>query len=187
MSSIPEQLAAAAKAHFETQFQLLNTLTAKAFEGVEQVIELNMDAAKTTLADASSAASEISSAKDPQEMLSASAAQIQPSAEKALEYNRRLTEISESIYAEFAKVAEGQIAESRQRLTDLIDEAAKNAPPGADNAIAAMKSILANADAGYEQMMTGTRQAVEALRANVAAAAEQFTQAAASAVKSGRK
>jgi phasin family protein len=186
MSSIPEQLTAAAKAHFETQFQLLNTLTSKAFEGVEKVIELNMDAARTSLDEASSAAREMSSATDPQALLAASAAQVQPNAEKTLEYNRQLAEIGESIYTEFSKAAEAQVAENRAKLAALIEEAEKNAPPGSENAIAIMKSILSNADAGFEQGMKNATQAVEALKTNLTLASRQFTQAAEDAAKAGR-
>lgn len=187
MSSISEQLAAAAKAHFETQFQLLNTLTSKAFEGVEQVIELNMNAARTSLEDAASAAREMNSAADPQTLLAASAAQVQPNAGKTLDYNRHLAAIGESIYSEFAKAAEAQVAENRKKLAALVEEAEKNAPPGSENAIAIMKTILGNADASFEQGMKNAMQAVEALKANVSVATERFTQAAEDAAKAGGK
>lgn len=181
MSSIPEQLAAAAKAHFETQYQLLNTLTTKAFEGMEQIIELNVDAAKTSVADATAAAGEMTAAKDPQALAAAAAGQFQPNAEKLADYQRRLAEIGESVYAGFTKAAEEQIAESRRKLAELVAQAEKNAPPGSENAIAVMKTILSNADASYEQMVNSTRQAVETLRNNAAAAAGQFSGAAANA------
>ena len=183
MSSIPEQLATAAKAHFESQFQLLNTLTGKAIEGMEKVIELNMNTARTSLDDASSAARELGSATNPQAFFSVSAAQVQPHAEKALDYNRRLAAIGDEIYAEFSKAAEEQVAESRRKLAALIEEAEKNTPPGSENALAAMKSILSNADVSYEQIMQSAGQAVETLRANMAMTTERFAQAAEDAVK----
>lgn len=186
MSTIQEQLAAAAKEHFETQFQLLSTLAGKAFDSVEKVIELNVDTAKTSLQNASAAASNMASAADPQAFLSASAAQAQPGAETAMDYNRRLAEIGEGVYAEFTEVAQQKVAESRKKLQDMIDEASKNAPPGSENAIAVMKSLLSNADATYEQMMASTTQALEALRANMTTASERFTQAAQDTAK-GRK
>jgi phasin family protein len=181
MSSIQEQLAAAAKAHFETQYKLLNTLTTKAFEGVEKVMELNVDAAKSSLQDATAAASEMTSATDPQTLAAASASRLQPSAEKMLDYNRRLAEIGESVYSGFTKAAEEQIADSRSKLAALVAEAEKNAPPGSENAIAVMKAILSNADASYEQMVNSTRQAIETLKntatVNATAAAERFSAA----------
>lgn len=183
MSSIPEQLAAAAKAHFETQYKLLNTLTTKAFEGMEQIIELNVDAAKSSVADASAAAGEMTAAKDPQALAAAAAGRLQPNAEKLAEYQQRLAEIGENVYSSFTQAAEEQIAESRRKLAELVAEAEKNAPPGSENAIAAMKTMLSNADASYEQMVNSTRQAIETLRNNATAAARQFSGAAANAAK----
>ena len=48
MTFTPEQVLAAHKANVETLFGL----TAKAFEGVEKLVELNLQVAKTTLSEA---------------------------------------------------------------------------------------------------------------------------------------
>lgn len=178
MPTLHEQLAAAAKEHFESQFQLLNTLTGKAFEGMEKVIELNMTATRTTIDNATSAARAVGTAADPQAALSAAGAQVQPNAAQALEYNRHLAQIGEEIYAEFSKAADAQVAASRDKVQALIAEAEKNAPPGSEDAIAAMKSLLGNADASYDQIVRSARQAVEVLRDNLAASGERFAQAA---------
>jgi phasin family protein len=186
MSSVPEQLAAAAKAHFETQLRLLNTLAGKAFDGAEQLIELNLDTAKSSMQDATAAAGSMATASDPQAFLSVSGSQVQPAVEKAMDYNRRLAEINEKVYLEFSRMADQQVAESRKKLEEMIAEAMRNAPPGSENAIAVMKSMLSNADATYDQMMASTRQALETLRANMVNAGDQFTQAAQNAAKGGR-
>lgn len=187
MSSIPEQFADAAKAHFEAQLQLINTLTGNVFQGVEKVVELNVNAAKTSLDNATGAAKEMSAIKDPQAMLAASAAQLQPAAESAIEYGRALTAIGTSMQAEITQAAEAKIAETRKTLAALIDEAVKNAPAGSEQTIAIMKSIVGNADAGYEQLMKNTKQAAETLQANVKTAADKISQATQSAAKPGKK
>ena len=187
MSSIPEQFADAAKAHFEAQLQLINTLTGNVFQGVEKVVELNVNAAKTSLENVTGAAKEISAIKDPQSLLAASAAQLQPAAESAIEYGRALTAIGEGMQAEITQAAEAKIAETRKTLAALIDEAVKNAPAGSEQTIAIMKSIVGNADAGYEQLMKNTKQAAETLQANVKTAADKISQATQSAAKPGKK
>jgi phasin family protein len=186
MSSIPEQLAAAAKAHFETQLQLLNTFAGKAFDGVEKVIELNLDTAKSSMQDASAAAGNMASTSDPQAFLSASGSQVQPSVEKTIDYNRRLAEITESVYADFSRIADEKVAESRKKLEEMIEEAMRNAPPGSENAIAVMKSVLSNADSTYDQMMASTRQALETLRTNMDSVGDRFAQAAQDVAKGGK-
>lgn len=184
MFTIPEQFSTATKANFESQVAILTALTNKAFESVEKIIDLNMNVAKASLEESAVAARQLLSAKDPQEFFSLSAAQAQPSAEKALAYGRHLASIATSTQAEFTKAAEAQIAETNRKIVALVDEVSKNAPAGSENAVAFVKSAIGNASAGYEQLSKSTQQAVDVLEANLNTAVTQFSQAAA---KSGAK
>ncbi|MBC7454403.1 MAG: TIGR01841 family phasin [Massilia sp.] len=178
MFAIPEQFSNATKASFESQFATFSSLTAKAFEGVEKLVELNITAAKASLEESSAAARQLLSAKDPQEFFSLTAAQMQPSAEKAMAYSRQVAAITAGTQAEFTKAAETQIAETNRKVISLVDEVSKNAPAGSENVVAAFKTSLGNANAGYEQITKTTKQAVQAIETNVNAAVTQFTQAA---------
>ena len=178
MFSIPEQFSNATKANFEAQFAIFSALTTKAFEGVEKLVDLNLTAAKATLEESSIATKQLLSAKDPQEFFSLSAAQAQPSAEKAIAYGRHLAAITSGTQAEFSKAAESQIAETNRKVLSLVEEVTKNAPAGSENAVAMLKSAIGNANAGYEQFSKTSKQAVEAIEANLTSAVNQFTQAA---------
>jgi phasin family protein len=178
MFTVPEQFSAATKANFESQLAMLNALTAKAFEGVEKVIQLNISAGRASLEESSATARQLMAAKDAQEFFSLTAAQAQPNAEKAIAYGRHLAGIASSTQAEFAKATESQIAEATRKVSTLVDEVTKNAPAGSENAVAILKSMIGNASAGYEQLTKSAKQAVETIEANVANATSQFTQAA---------
>ena len=178
MFSIPEQFSSATKTNLEAQFALFSSLTSKAFEGIEKIVELNLTAAKATLEESTAAAKQLLSAKDPQELFSLSAAQAQPSAEKAIAYGRHLAAITSGTQAEFRKAAESQIAETNRKVLSLVEEVTKNAPAGSENAVAILKSAIGNANAGYEQFSKTSKQAVEAIEANLTSAVNQFTQAA---------
>ena len=178
MFSIPEQFSSATKTNLEAQFALFSSLTSKAFEGIEKIVELNLTAAKATLEESTAAAKQLLSAKDPQEFFSLSAAQAQPSAEKAIAYGRHLAAITSGTQAEFSKAAESQIAETNRKVLSLVEEVTKNAPAGSENAVAMLKSAIGNANAGYEQFSKTSKQAVEAMEANLTSAVNQFTQAA---------
>jgi len=182
MFSIPEQFSSATKTNLEAQFVLFSSLTSKAFEGIEKIVELNLTAAKATLEESTAAAKQLLSAKDPQEFFSLSAAQAQPSAEKAIAYGRHLAAITSGTQAEFSKAAESQIAETNRKVLSLVEEVTKNAPAGSENAVAILKSAIGNANAGYEQFSKTSKQAVEAIEANLTSAVNQFTQAAEKAV-----
>ncbi|HZX29369.1 MAG TPA: TIGR01841 family phasin [Telluria sp.] len=178
MFAIPEQFSNATKANFDAQFALLSSLTSKAFEGVEKLVDLNLNAAKATLEESSATARQLLAAKDAQEFFSLTAAQAQPTAEKALSYSRQVASITASTQAEFTKAAEEQFAETNRKVVALVDEVTKNAPAGTENIVAAFKASLGNANAGYEQIAKTTKQAVEAFESNVNNAVNQFGAAA---------
>jgi phasin family protein len=177
MFSFQETLSAATKTNLESQLALISALTNKTFESFEKVIDLNLNVAKTSLEESTANVQQLLAAKDAQEFFSLSAAQAQPSAEKALAYGRHLATIASSTQAEFTKAAEAQIAETNRKVIALVEEISKNAPAGSENAIAFVKSAIGNANAGYEQLSKSTKQAVEALEVNINAAASQLTQA----------
>jgi phasin family protein len=181
MFSIPEQFSNATKANFESQFAIFSSLTNKTFEGVEKLVDLNLTAAKASLEDTSAAAKQLLAAKDPQEFFSLSAAQAQPTAEKAIAYSRHLASIAQSTASEFSKAVEAQILETNRKVIALVDEVSKNAPAGTENAVSLFKSALGSANAGYEQFTRTAKQAAEAYEANVNAAVNQFTAAVKSA------
>jgi len=181
MFAIPEQFSNATKANLESQFALMSSLTSKTFESMEKLVELNINIARSTLTDSSSTARQLLAAKDPQEFFQLSAAQAQPNAEKALSYSRQLASIASGTGAEFSKAAESQIVEANRKVIALVDEVSKNAPAGSETFVAAVKTAISNANAGYEQFSKTTKQAVEAIESNMNAAISQYSNVAAKA------
>jgi phasin family protein len=183
MFTIPEQFSAASKSNFEAQLALITALTNKTFESVEKIVGLNLNVVKASLEESNATAKQFLAAKDAQEWLALAAAQAQPNAEKALAYGRHLATIANGVQTEFSKAAEAQIAETSRKVLDLVEEVTKNAPAGSENAIAMVKSAIGNANAGYEQLTKTTKQAVEAIEANLNNAVGQFQAPKARAAK----
>jgi phasin family protein len=178
MPTLAENLSAVAKANIDAHVQLFSAFASKAFESAEQVFDLNIDLAKASFEESANLAKQALSAKDPQQWLELTTAQTQPSVDKALNYSRQLAEIVSNTHADLTQVAEEQITESSRQVIALVDDLAKNAPAGSENAIALIKTAVGNASAGYEQFSKATKQAVEAIEVNVAAATEQFEKTA---------
>lgn len=179
MFAIPEQFSNATKANLESQFAMLSALTSKTFEGMEKLVDLNINAAKATIEDSSATARQLLAAKDAQEFFTLTAAKAQPTAEKALSYGRQLASIAAGAGAEFSKAAESQIVEANRKVISLVDEVSKNAPAGSESFVAAVKTAISNANAGYEQFTKTTKQAVEAMESNFNSAVSQFSKTAA--------
>ncbi|WP_454720927.1 MULTISPECIES: TIGR01841 family phasin PhaP1 [Cupriavidus] len=182
MNFTPEQVAAAQKANLETIFGL----TTKAFEGVEKLVELNLQVVKATFAENVDNAKKALSAKDPQEFLAIQASLVQPVAEKALAYSRHLYEIASETQSEFTKVAESQLAENSKKVQALVENLAKNAPAGSESTVAIVKSAISAANNAYESVQKATKQAVEIAESNFQAAASAATKAAQQASATAR-
>lgn len=157
-----EQLLTAQKGNVETLFGL----TAKAFEGVEQLVALNLQVAKAGLTEVAAHAKATLSVKDAQELLALQASLLQPAAEKAAAYSRHLYEIAQGTSAEVSKIAEGKIAETQASFMAAVDSAVKNAPAGTENAVALVKSAVAAANNAIESVTKAAKQAQDVAEAN---------------------
>ena len=157
-----EQIMASHKANIETLFGL----THKAFEGVEKLVELNMQATKAALAETANHAQAVMGAKDAQEFMALQAGMVQPLAEKTAAYSRHLYDIASAAGADLGKTFEGQAAEAQQKLAGMMDSAAKNAPAGSETTVAVMKSAVAAANNAFESMQKAVKQATDMAEAN---------------------
>ncbi|WP_457279775.1 phasin family protein [Polaromonas sp. P5_D5] len=172
-----EQIMASHKANIETLFGL----THKAFEGVEKLVELNVQATKAALAETANHAQAVMGVKDAQELMALQAGLVQPLAEKTAAYSRHLYDIASAAGAELGKTLEGQTADAQKKFVGLVDNAAKNAPAGSETAVAVMKSAVAAANNAFESMQKAVKQASEMAEANfntVAASAVSATKTA---------
>ena len=162
-----EQLMAAQKANVETLFGL----TAKAFEGVEKLVELNVTASRAALTEAAETTQAVLSVKDAQELLAVQAALFQPLAEKTAAYSRHLYDISSSTGAEFTRTVESQFADVQKKFLAVVDNAAKNAPAGSETAVAVFKSAVAAGNNALESVQKAVKQATDVAEANFNAVA----------------
>lgn len=173
-----EQIMASHKANIETLFGL----THKAFEGVEKLVELNVQATKAALAETANHTQAVLGVKDAQELLALQAGLVQPLAEKTAAYSRHLYDIASAAGADIGKTFEAQTAEAQKKFTGLVDNAAKNAPAGSETAVAVLKSAVAAANNAFESVQKAVKQASDIAEANfntVAASAVSATKTAA--------
>ena len=177
-----EQLVAAQKANLETLFDLTN----KAFEGVEKLVELNLQVAKASLTVVQATATASLGVKDAQELLALQAGLLQPAAEKAAAYGRHLYDIAASTNADLTKFAETQLADAQKKFLANVDNAAKNAPAGTESAVALVKSAISAANNAYESAHKAAKQAADVAEANFQAVTNTAVKATQSAPKARR-
>lgn len=174
-----DQVVASHKANLET----LLGLTAKAFEGVEKIVELNLTATKAAMVESGEQAKALLSVKDAQELLALQSGLFQPLAEKTAAYSRHLYDIASGAGAEFSKTYEAQAADAQKKFLGLVDNAAKNAPAGSEAAVAVMKSAVASANNALESVQKAVKQATELAESNFNAVAATASNTAKPAAK----
>jgi phasin family protein len=160
-----EQMMSVHRANVETLFGLGST----AFTGIEQFIELNVEATKAAMNDAAGTAQALFAVKDPQEFVAVQAALVQPVAEKLAAYGRSVYEIAATTGSEVNRVAEATVADAQGKFMAVVDNAVKNAPAGTENAIALVKSAVAAANNAYESASKAAKQAADVTDANLKA------------------
>ena len=175
MFTTPEQLSKATKESFDAQLAAMNELATKALHSVAELVELNIATAKESLAHTQAAAQQMLSAKDAQDLVNLTSSQAQPGAEKALAYARHAASIVAKAQADFTKSTEARINETTKQINKLIDELSKAAPAGSEQAVALLKSSVANANAAVEQMVKGSKQALATMENSFDEVASQFT------------
>ena len=140
-------------------------LSSKAFEGVERLVELNVQAAKATMGEFSETVHAALAVKSPQELMALQASLVKPAAEKAAAYGRHVQDIVTSTGADLRAAVQVQIADAQRKFNDAFETAVKNAPAGSENAVALMKSTLAQAGKAYESVGKAAAQVTEAVDA----------------------
>lgn len=162
----------------KTNVETFYGLAGLAFDGVEKYVELNLQAIRAALNDASEGTQALLSVKDPQEFFALQSSLMQPAAEKVAAYGRSVYEIASATGAEVSRVAEATAADAQARFISVVDTAVKNAPAGTENAVALVKSAVAAANNAFENVQKATKQAVEVADANITALSQGAVKAA---------
>ena len=169
MFNVPEQLVAANKSYLETAVGI----TAATLQAAERLFDLQLSAAKTSLAENTTNAKALIAAKDAQEVMALQSAFAEPVFEKALGFSRSLYEVTSQTQAEITKLVEERVAEFNKAVVATLDKVVKTAPVGSDIAVAAIKSAMAAANSAYGTISKTAKQFSELTEAGVAAATSQ--------------
>jgi phasin family protein len=174
MSSLSgEQAVASQRASIET----LSNVWTKAFGCIEKLTELNLRAAKSTLAENQAIASAALSTKDPQALFALHAKRAQAAMEEAQSYWRHVWNIVVSTQAELVTSAEAQFNKRLRDTQAFVDTAASNAPAGTEAAVKALQTAVTAASEATSATIEASKKAAEQARET----AESSIDAAASA------
>jgi phasin family protein len=161
----PEQFVAMQKSNLDAAFTLVNSVA----EGLERLVNLNLQLSKSMLASTQAALLQGLAAQpgaEPGVPPTALAAKLP---EQAQTYGRQLADLASATVAEFVRVGEGQSEAYQRRVQAMIDDVAKNAPSGSEAAIAAWKSAVNTSNTLFDTLRKSYEQAARATESSLAA------------------
>src|SRR5690606_16124083 len=166
MFQTPEQLIQIHKASVEST----QAATLKSLEGIEKLAELNLQAAKASIDEASDQFRALFDARDPQAMAELASNSVQPTAEKFAAYSKHVYDITNETGTSIASIYEKQFAEASKLFQSAVDQMAKNAPAGSEGIVTFVRQALNAANSAADQLTQATKQAVELAETNFSAA-----------------
>ncbi len=160
-----EQLAAWQKAALESTL----TYAQASISSAEQLLKLNLDAARNSLEQAGKNTRDLLSISDPQELVALRAKIAQVNMQQSASYAQNIYEIVSQTQALLTKLGEEQFARINKEASAGAEKLAKGAP-GADIASASVKSTLAATNAMMESLNKATKQFAELSEQSIKAA-----------------
>ncbi len=164
MVKTPDQLIAINQANVDAALRLAGV----ALQGVEQLVDLQMQAVRSALAEGASNARAIAAAKGVQDLASLRPALLQPSIEKATSYARDVVGVATTTQDELNKLVEAHMAEFNKNVVAQLDKVAQTAPPGTEFAVNALRAAVASTHVAIDNVSKLERQVSEITQANIA-------------------
>ena len=168
-----EQLAGINQASIETASRYATI----ALTGAAQLAKLQLEAAKAALQESTGNTKALLSVTEPQELIALRSQIAEAQVKSAVNLARNVYDVAMQTQAEFAKLAEEHMANLNQTMVTALDQAGKSAP-GADVAIAGIKSTIAATTAAIDTMSKAAKQVSNLAGANFKAAADATSKAA---------
>ncbi len=157
----------------KAQLELLQQISSKIFEGVEQLTQLQLKSLRAASGEQFESLNSMLAITDAKDLAGLQSALPQPAAqaERLMDFSREVYELISKTQAEIAELAESQVDATSQQTQELLETLSKNAPAGAEPAVAMLKSALENAGSTYESVQKAAKQASEMAEEGIAAAA----------------
>jgi phasin family protein len=170
MAQASEQLSGWQKAAIDTTIACAQA----ALAGAEQLLRLNLEAARTALEQQAQATRALLGTTDPDELMRLRSRLVQQTMQQTATYAQEVYELVSATQAQLAQHTERQLA----GINDDLVARAQQSIPGAEVTVAAVKSSLAASAAVMENLNRATRQFADLSEATIRAAAMNIAKAA---------
>lgn len=163
-----EQLAAWNQAAYDAALSYARTSMASA----EQLLKLNLDAARAAMEQQGKITRELLSATDPQSVMQARTRLAETSMQQAASYAQSVFELVSQTQAQLARMFEEQVGRFSKDFAAGAAQLGAGAPQAAAAPTAALQSTMDATNAMLENLSRATRQFAEMSEATMKAAAQ---------------
>jgi len=173
MVQVTDQLTAFNKSQFEAALRFAE-ITAESFE---KLADVQFNAVKAAFADGVKSVKHLSTIKDPSELTAVSSTLAQPAWEKAQAYAKAVYDVAATTQSGISALLEQQVSAFNKNVAVALDDVLKNAPPGSEGAVFAVRSVIQSGSAACESMIKATKHMVAAAESSAATISAQATSA----------
>lgn len=166
-----EQFAAANRALLETA----QTVNAKALEGVEKLVALQIQAAKAAMNESAEHVKALMETDEPAKLAERNMAFVQPAGDKVAAYAKHMYDIAAETNAGMAEALQKHFDQAQGQYSEWLDAAMKGAPAGSEPLVAAARNAIGMAQGAYDQAMTASRRIAEYAEQNIPGATKAST------------
>lgn len=143
----------------------------------EQLLKLNLEAARAALEQNSRATRDLLAADDPEKLMALRGKLAHTSVQQAASYASSVYEVVAGTQAQLAQMFEQSVARVSQDIAESADRLGR-AAPGSELSVAAIKSTLSATAAIMDSLNQATRQFAQLSEAAMKTAAEQIVRGA---------
>ena len=150
-------VSAAVASYWAKQFELCSAFNAKALASMTKLSELNMHTIQGALENSSKAMQQLSSGQP------GPSDQAQLDVDGALAYGQQVAGIAFDMRTESTHLMQNSISAVHEQVDAYIADLTKEAPDAASGALQLVRTAIGNANKGYDQLMTTSEQAAQAV------------------------
>jgi len=180
MFKTPEDFAGLGKNSLETALKFAQI----SMDSAEQMMKLQLDAARTAFEENSKTAKSLAEVKDPQQLIALRAKLAEQSVEKMLTYSKSVYEVASGAQGELSKLMEQAVAGHSKDVIEAMEKVLKAAPGGtSEAAVAAFKTAISATHTAMENMTKAAQQVTHMADSSIRAATQATTEAAKAATR----
>lgn len=146
-------------------------LAALSMDNAEKLVRLQLETVREALEESLRSAQALAQVKDPQQYAEQRAKSLEHNLDRLMAYSGKVYDLAAATQAEFGRLMETRLAAISREMAQMVDEAAKTAPPGSAPALDAIKQTLAATNTMVDTMAKTAKQFAQAADTGIKSAA----------------